>query len=80
MFKAEKSNVGGIIVKTGKTHVGRGYYKQVLYYTYSINDSTYSARMETGKRYGLRNEGDSVKVEYEIAQPEKSEIIAFYKK
>ena len=56
-----------------------GYFMESATYEFKVDNKTYSGKFDVGKKVGLREEGEYVKVKYSTANPEQSIFIAVYK-
>lgn len=67
------------IYKTQFVHIGRGFYKLKIYYSFEYHDSIFTNYCNTPGLYEITarkrfREEDSVFVKYPVGKPEKSEL------
>jgi len=74
--QADTVNTHGVVTKVGYRHIGRGNYKQSVTYLYSFQNKNYHAEESFWFNWqGRYSEGDSIMVQIERENPERSEIL-----
>ncbi len=71
----ETNTTEALVVKTKFYHWGRGYYKQKVVYQFKYRDKTYEGSFNAGKRIGIQEEGNLVKIKFRTSDPNVSKRI-----
>ena len=69
----------GNVIDTDWIYGVKGSRLQLVTYEYVVNDNVYHDQFKAGQREGLQKVGDKVLVEYAVSQPEKNEIVGYFR-
>jgi hypothetical protein len=75
--KTEKTK--GVISHTELTFGVKGHLIQRATYEYRVNGKLFTDTFKAGRREGLQTVGDSIQIKYLVGNPEKNEVVGFYR-
>jgi len=70
-----KTRILATIDKIDWFHIGKGYYKQRVYYRYDYNGQKYESSFKAGKIKGKMRENSKIIIEVDTIRPESSKYI-----
>ncbi len=70
-----KTRILATIEKIEWFHIGKGYYKQRVYYRYDYKGQDYESSFKAGKIKGIMRENSKIIIEIDTIRPEMSKYI-----
>jgi len=74
----ETAFVNAKIVDAKMYHIGNGKFKQLVTYTFEINNTIHKGNFKAGSIIGKQQIGGMVKVKYSVNNPDRSLPVRFY--
>ncbi len=71
--------INGFVFQSGKTHLGRGVYRQKIKYNYTFEGKHFESSKILFKNLGYKKKGDSIQLKISVSNPERNKVLGFYK-